>query len=124
MQIYRVNKLYNSPYPDSIHFRKGEHVTIGQEYSDDPDWKGWIWCTGASGQHAWVPKQFITVDDNQGIFLKEYDARELNLKVGEMLRISEIIGGFGMAEKADGQHGWAPLNHLELISESNDSTGN
>jgi len=112
---YRVIKPYDSPYPNSLCFNKGESVTIGKEFSDDPDWSGWVWCAGSQDQQAWMPKQFLEISTSSGICLKDYDARELNLEIGELLEISEIVNGFGWAKNIRGKWGWAPLNHLELI---------
>lgn len=39
---YRVVRDYKSPYPDAILFQEGEEVKVGQEFSEDPDWKNWI----------------------------------------------------------------------------------
>jgi hypothetical protein len=43
---YRVIEEYKSPYPNPIVFQEGEQVEIEKEFTDDPDWKNWVWCKG------------------------------------------------------------------------------
>jgi hypothetical protein len=114
-QKYRVILDYQPPYPDPIVFRKGEQVTVGREYKDDPDWQNWRWCRGKSNNNAWVPTQYLTIDGKSGIFKRDYNARELTIQKGEKLEIYQVINGFGMAEKSDGNQGWVPLRNLEII---------
>lgn len=110
---YTVVKEYITPYPNSIFFHQGEVVEIGEEFAEDPDWENWVWCKGGNNNQAWTPKQFLEIENDRGIFKRDYDARELSLWVGEELIVGEVVNGFGMAEKASGERGWAPMNHLE-----------
>jgi len=110
---YRVIADYQSPYPDPIIFRKGEKVQIGKEFTEDPDWKDWVWCEGENGNKAWVPKQYLKMEAGLGVFLNGYDARELSVATGEVLTIYEKVNGFGLAEKPDGKRGWVPLRNLQ-----------
>ena len=87
-------------------------VIVGEEFTDDPDWEGWVWCENSSGVKAWTPKQFLTIEGDTGTFVRDYDARELSITIGEQLSVSEIVNGFGMAEKTNGDKGWAPMKNL------------
>ena len=109
---YRVTKEYQSPYPEPIIFHKGEKVSISKEFTDDPDWKNWVWCEGQNNNEAWVPKQYLEIKGNTGTFLIDYNALELSVVVGEVLNIHETVNGFGMAEKQNGERGWVPLKNL------------
>ena len=109
---YRVTEEYQSPYPESIIFHKGEKVSISKEFTDDPDWKDWVWCEGQNNNEAWVPKQYLEIKGNTGTFLIDYNALELSVVVGEVLNIHETVNGFGMAEKQNGERGWVPLKNL------------
>lgn len=111
---YCVIEGYRSPYPEPIMFHEGEKVCIGKEFTDDPDWKDWVWCEGEYDNQAWVPKQYLEIDAGQGIFTTDYNALELSVAVGETLKVYEIINGFGMAEKQNGKRGWVPLKNLQL----------
>ena len=109
---YRVTQTYQSPYPDPILFQAGEQVEIGKKYSEDPDWKNWLWCKGENGQQAWVPLQYLTIKAGKGVFKGSYNALELSVNPGEVLTVYEEVNVFGMAEKADGSKGWVPLRNM------------
>ena len=109
---YQVIQDYQSPYPNPILFHKGEEVEVGSEFTDNPDWKDWVWCEGQIDNQAWVPKQYLDIKANQGTFITEYNALELSVAVGEALRVYETVNGFGMAEKQNGERGWVPLKNL------------
>ena len=111
---YRVIENYRSPYPDPIIFHKGEDVQVGKEFSDDPDWKDWVWCEGKHGNKAWVPKQYLKTEAGLGVLLTEYNARELSVAVDEVIQVYEIVNGFGMSEKQNGERSWVPLRNLRL----------
>lgn len=110
---YHVIAPYRSPYPEPIIFHRGELVALGDEFTDDPDWKDWVWCRGENDNQAWCPKQYLRIEGEHGEFLRDYNALELSVEMGEELIITETIGGFGMAEKPNGERGWVPLKKLE-----------
>lgn len=110
---YRVIGAYRSPYPRPIVFQKGEKVTIGREFTEDPDWKDWVWCEGEHGNQAWVPKQYLKIEAGGGVMSTDYNALELSVTTGETLAVYEIVNGFAMAEKQSGERGWVPLKNLQ-----------
>lgn len=112
---YRVIEEYQSPYPNPIIFHKGEKVQVGKEFTDNPDWKDWVWCEGQNDNQAWVPKQYLEIEADQGIFITHYNALELSVVVGDVLKLYESVNGFGMAEKQNGERGWVPLRNLEEL---------
>ncbi len=115
-QRYQVMKDYQSPYPDPIIFRKGEQVTVGREFKDDPDWQDWRWCEGKKNKAAWVPIQYLTIEGKSGILKRDYNARELTVHKGEIVTVYEMINGFGMVKNGDGKKGWLPMRNLEIIT--------
>ena len=110
-----VIKGYQTPYPDSILFKEGERVIIGETFQDDPDWVDWIWCAGESENRAWVPKQYIQLTSGEWRLSRDYDAKELSINIGEILAVDQIINGFGMAVKSDSTKGWVPLKNLQWV---------
>ena len=74
-----------------------------------------MWCVGANGTAAWVPRQYLETEGTQGTLTKQYDAMELSVSVGEELLVTEVVNGFGMAEKSDGTTGWVPMKNLESV---------
>jgi len=112
---YLVIKEYQSPYPDPILFRKGEQVTIGQKFTDDPDWQDWLWCRGENNNSAWTPKQYITTTGELSRMNRDYNAMELSVQTGETVTDSTIINGFAWAKKVSGLQGWVPLKNLSPV---------
>jgi hypothetical protein len=112
---FRVIESYESPYPQSIFFTKGEEVEIGYEFNEDPDWKDWLWCKGSNSNSAWIPKQYLTIDGKQGTLKRSYDARELSVQLGEEVIARIDLNGFVLAEKMDGGVGWVPLKNLQAV---------
>lgn len=110
---YRVISDYQSPYPNPLVFHGGDSVIVGKEFEGDPEWSGWVWCKGLRGVKAWAPKSYLNINGEEGVFIRNYNARELSVKRGEYLVVKEILGGFGMAEKPDGDTGWVPMKVLE-----------
>ena len=114
---YRVIETYKSPYPNPIVFQEGEQVEIGKEFTDDPDWKNWVWCKGENEKQVWAPRQYLTIKEETGIFQRNYNALELSVGEGEELLVYEEINGFAMAEKLDGQKGWVPLRNMAEVKD-------
>ena len=111
---YRVTEEYISPYPHPTIFQKGDSVIIGEEFTENPEWKNWIWCEGTNNRKAWVPKQYLVLRGKKGTFKREYNAMELSVSVGDRLFVYEILNGFALAEKTDGVSGWVPLKNIEV----------
>jgi hypothetical protein len=114
-RYFLVIEPYRSPYPSPIIFHAGEQVRVRKEFTEDPEWKDWVWCEGKRGNKAWAPKQYLEIRAGRGVFLTEYNALELSVHVGEVLKVHEIVNGFAMAEKSDGRLGWVPLKNLSEI---------
>jgi hypothetical protein len=112
---YRVITEYISPYPDSILFHMGDFVHVGIEFDDDPDWKNWIRCNGDGGKEAWCPGKYLDIIGDTGVFIRDYDAKELTVYIGEILSVREQVNGFGIAVKDNGEIGWVPMKILEEL---------
>ena len=112
---YCVIKAYESPYPDPIVLHEVDVVALGKEFTDDPDWQGWVWCEGTNGVKAWVPKPYLEQRGEIATLKRDYNAMELSVAIGEVLLVDEIVNGFGMAQKPDGTRGWVPMKHLARV---------
>jgi hypothetical protein len=106
---YKVEKEYETPYPDSITFEKGEKVRIVDKENDEPDWPNWAWGEGENKTKAWIPKQYLNIKGNVGILNMDYDAKELSVAIGETLTAHTILNGFVFAANANGETAWTPL---------------
>ncbi len=102
---------YTTPYNDPIVLHKDEPVTTGKT---DDEWPGWIWCTSIENKSGWVPETVISHNSDQPRAVRDYTARELNVRVGERLTIlDEESGWYWCCTKSD-QLGWVPAKNVRL----------
>jgi SH3-like domain-containing protein len=109
----RVIKDYDTPYPEPFVIRKGDLLKPSER---DSEWEGWIWCTNAEGKSAWVPESFLAIDGESARVLEDYDARELTVRVGDVLELIKEEAEWFWCRDKDGEFGWVPGNYLELIN--------
>jgi|GEM_PF-2600947 len=79
-QVYKVIKDHIPAFREPIILKKGDKVTVGREFTEDPDWPNWIECKNKEGMKGWVPKQYLKIDGKTGIALRSYSANELSEK--------------------------------------------
>jgi hypothetical protein len=108
----RVILPYQAQYSDAIKMRIGDDLIPGRK---DNQWPGWIWCTAPSGKSGWVPERNIYVDGDTCRALVDYDASELTVEIGDELILLEQESGWFWAHKQNGQKGWIPVEHMEII---------
>ncbi|WP_312605332.1 SH3 domain-containing protein [Kosakonia cowanii] len=107
-----VIRDYQSAYPDPLTIHEGERAQISH---CDLQWRGWIWVTLESGKAGWAPQQLFTpVSAHEGICQQAYCAHELTVQSGEQLTVHQSLNGWYLAEKADGDLGWVPHEHVAL----------
>lgn len=116
MKKYRVIKSRKTSSENPIILFKDERVIYGEESSEDSGWAGWIYCKSQNNE-GWVPKQIINRNDDIGIVLEKYDAREFDIEVDEIIIMDKILNGWIWGAKQDdpGTKGWVPLNHVEEV---------
>lgn len=109
----RVTRDYQSQYPDPIAFQVGETLTLGRQ---DDEWPGWVWCTSTAGKSGWAPEQFIERHGEIGSARRNYTARELTVRAGELLDLYELLNGWYWARSAAGETGWVPARNISVLS--------
>jgi len=116
---YIVIKSHRSEYPEPICLKKGEIITIGEEYEGPEDWKNWHFCTTPTHPGGWVPAQIIELlDASTGKVMEDYNAFELDVDAGERLRgLRELNGWVWCQSSAKSLAGWVPLENLEPVQE-------
>ncbi len=103
---------YECAYPEPLSAVKGSKLTVLRE---DGEWPGWVWCTDASGTAGWVPHAWLRVEDSHECTLtRDYSARELTVKSGELVTVSFTESGWAWVSNAFGRSWWLPLKHLVL----------
>lgn len=106
----RILKAYQAQYPDPIVLQSGAVVSLGKT---DPEFPGWIWATSLiSGKSGWVPEPFLARDGDEARCLREYSARELDVREGDLVSVLEELSGWAWVESESGLTGWVPQSHL------------
>ncbi len=105
----RVAQDYTPQYLDPITVRAGDRVQVGR---DDPEFPGWRWCTASDGREGWVPEDWFQRSGAEATMLREYTARELEVRAGAEVGLGEAMHGWVWATAADGRDGWIPLTCL------------
>ena len=108
----RIIEDYNSPYTEPLFFKKNENVLIREK---DSEWSGWIWCTNKSGQSRWIPENYLKINGNKGIIRQDYNAVELNVKIGEEYLIKNEEAEWYWVTNQEGKSGWVPIKNVMII---------
>ena len=107
----RVIAECQTPFPDPLVVGAGEELTITER---DSEWGGWVWCTNREGKSGWVPESFVRRKDSTCVALRDYDATELTVSVGDIVTISDEESGWFWCTDARGQSGWVPADRVEI----------
>ncbi len=108
-----VTTTHTSNYPNPICFASGDVLILGEL---DEEYIGWIKITTADGNTGWAPIDYIDVDpnNNSGLAKCSYNAKELNTKVGEELRVLNEYKGWYFVSSVSGEIGWVPIKTVAL----------
>jgi hypothetical protein len=112
-KTYRVTESYETPFPEPLKAKAGERLTFERK---ETEWEGWLWCTNASGQSAWVPENWLRLDKGTCVLQRDYTARELSVTEGELIRADFVESDWVFGSEAGGKQGWVPLSHLSLVA--------
>jgi hypothetical protein len=106
----RLLKSYTAQYPDPITLRKGDLVSLGKR---DTEFPGWVWATSpADGRSGWVPEKYLAERGDQAEALRDYSARELTAREGDIVTVLEEVLGWALVRAGSGATGWVPQDHL------------
>ncbi|ALN93186.1 MULTISPECIES: SH3 domain-containing protein [Lysobacter] len=105
---------YRTRHHDPIRFEAGEIVQLGER---DDEWPAFVWTRVADGRAGWAPCDLLRpLDAGRAEALCGYDARELDVSVGQSLRLLDELGGWWWAQREhDGAQGWVPARHLRIL---------
>jgi hypothetical protein len=104
-----VRRIHCSNYPDPIGFEAGEEVLTGRR---DDEYPGWIWVILRTGNQGWAPEQYLQVgsDTGEAIATRQYCARELDTRLGEVLIVHHELNEWVWVENSAGDFGWVPTD--------------
>jgi hypothetical protein len=111
--LVRVIEEYQAPYPDPIQAKADDEVVV--DLSRKTDIVGWVWCANSAGKSGWVPNVYVEINDNQGRLLKDYNAIELTIHVGDVLTVYKEESSFYWASNQAGDQGWVPIKNVEAM---------
>ena len=115
--IYKVIKAHKSNYPNPITIKKGTKLRIGDKYNGPENWQNWWYCYTLDNEtEGWVPEQLLSIENEIGIILEDYTAKELNVEMGEVVKgIKELNGWLWCVKITDKDEGWLPKEKLTTI---------
>jgi hypothetical protein len=108
----RVIAEHRAPDRPAIQVAPGDPVTLGER---DNDWPQFVWTTLASGMGGWIPSVLFDRERGDATAQKDYDTRELNADVGEVLNLHYELADWWWAENTQGVSGWIPARAIEII---------
>lgn len=114
---YEVIEAHESNYPNPITIKKGTKVKVGDKYNGPENWEKWRYCyTLDNRTEGWVPEQLLVIENEYGIILEDYTAKELNVEKGEIIKgMRELNGWLWCIKIIDGDEGWLPKEKLRVI---------
>ena len=115
--IFTVIEDYTTQYNIPVILYKGEDVKVGERFTVDPDWPGWIWCENKRGEKGWVLERVLEVDHDKGLVVEDFNSRELNVKTGLKLKAFRSEAGWIWCETESGEIGWVPLKNVKQIGD-------
>ena len=104
-----VTTEHKSNYPNPLNLSKG---TVVKTERKESEWAGWLWCI-TDDNKGWIPDSYLIIDENETVVIKDYDATELNVEIGDKLGLHYTVNSWGWCETASGQQGWVPLDCVE-----------
>ena len=110
----RVVQAHNHSCPDSVSGKEGDVFLLGGLHSAEyPDF---VWATAADNRCGWIPKAFLQQDGDFGRLVRDYNAREVVVDMGEVVEILEEIGGWLWIATDDGLEGWIPAKSITYLA--------
>lgn len=112
----RVIAAHRAPDREAVRIARGEGAVLG---ASDTEWPEFVWATLAQGLGGWMPADVFHMDDvGTAIAQQDYDTRELEADIGDLLALEREHAGWWWARDAHGRSGWIPARALELIEDT------
>lgn len=102
-----VIRPYERPYAKPIAVVAGDFVT--PDFAKTTPIMGWIWCVARDGRSGWTPRSCLEQSGNTWRILRDFNAIELTVAIGEFLDIQFEESNFYWAVRENGEAGWVPV---------------
>lgn len=109
----RVVKAHTRGYDDPLRVRKGAVVRITKRELWD-DRHPWVWGIADDGREGWIPEEFVEQFDERATLLRDYNAIELTVALGDNLIIIDEANGWYWAQNRRRETGWVPVACVAL----------
>jgi Variant SH3 domain. len=111
---YQVNEDHKPNNMNPIRVSKGETVKLGKISDEEDGWNNWIYCYSLNNEsEGWIPEQIIQIENEYGILLDNYCAKELNVSKGEaVVGELELNGWVWCSIIKDFEEGWLPKEKI------------
>jgi uncharacterized protein YgiM (DUF1202 family) len=104
---------YDTQYPDPLTMKSGDELRIVKRKDDE--WPGWVFCETQNGKKGWVPENTIKIDADSAVAQQSYEAREVSVMEGEIVRIEKVESGWAWVTNMTNETGWVPLKNLKIV---------
>ena len=108
----QVTESYTVAYPNPNRLKEGDSVQIEKWEPKDSEWAGWAFCVDQRGVKGWVSEKYLRVNGNSAVAVRDYNATELAVQKGEVLKVQYEEFGWAWVENAKGAQGWVPLKNI------------
>src|SRR5437870_12758168 len=98
---------YEPQYSDHLAMNSGDALKIVKRR--DEEWPGWVFCENQSGRRGWVPEKSIKIDGEAEVAKQNYEACEVTVMEGEIVRIESVERGWAWVTKMTDESGWLQL---------------
>lgn len=111
-----VTRPYERPYEKPIAVAAGDPVT--PDFNRKTSIGGWVWCTARDGHAGWTPHAWIELSGNTWRMLRDFNALELSISIGELLDVQLEESSFYWAARESGETGWVPVEYVSPADRS------
>lgn len=115
----RVIAAHRAPEREPIRIAPGDKVTLGGR---DGEWPQFVWTTLSEGFSGWIPGNLFDNEQGDATAQSEYDTRELDADIGDILVLHREMADWWWAEHTQankqGTGGWIPARALQIIEDS------
>jgi len=117
MRTARVIKKHTTEFTVPLIMKKDD-IIEGEKRKTE--WDGWLWCKNDTDMFGWVPEPYLKKlpEDRKYIALRDYNAIELSVDVGQELVIFYEASSWAWVRTPDDEEGWVPLENLENVLKS------
>lgn len=109
----RVIKAHTRSYDDPLRVRKGDLVQITKRDLWN-DRFPWVWGIADDGREGWIPEAYVEQEGEQGSLVRDYNAIELTVALGDNLTIIDDTSGWYWVQNSRREFGWVPVECVAL----------